>query len=111
VLAPKTRDPMDRIEEFKQFIASRPEDPMPRYALAMELKNRGQLEEAVTTFQELISVKADFPAAYQQGGMVLVKLGRKEEAKEMYKKGIIAAEQKRDFHTKSELEAFLDELE
>ena len=56
-------------------------------------------------------MKADFPAAYQQGGMVLVKLGRKEEAKEMYKKGIIAAEQKRDFHTKSELEAFLDELE
>ena len=102
---------MDRIEDFKQMITANPENPMPRYALGMELKNRGLLDEAVAAFQDLISVKSDFPAAYQQGGMVLVKLGRKAEAKEMYKKGIIAAEQKRDFHTKSELEAFLDELE
>jgi protein O-GlcNAc transferase len=102
---------MDRVEDFKQMIASRPDDPMPRYALGMELKNRGQLDESVEAFRDLIRVKPDFPSAYQQGGMVLVKLGRKEEAKEMYKKGIIAAEQKRDFHTKSELESFLDELE
>lgn len=102
---------MDRIDEFLQFIAARPDDPMPRYALAMEYKNRGQNDDAIRAFRELVERKPDFAAGYQQCGQLLAKLGRTEEAKALYRSGIAAAERQRNWHAKSEMEAFLDELE
>jgi cytochrome c-type biogenesis protein CcmH/NrfG len=54
----------DRLDDFRQMIEKRPNDPMPRYALGMELKNRQQLEESIKTFRELLAVIPDFPAAY-----------------------------------------------
>jgi tetratricopeptide (TPR) repeat protein len=102
---------MDRIDEFKQFIASRPDDPMPRYALGMEYKNRGQHDEAIQTFKDLVALKPDFAAGYQQCGMLLAKLGRAEEAKTLYRNGIEAAARSKNWHAKSEMEGFLDELE
>lgn len=102
---------MDRIEEFQKFIKDRPLDPMPRYALAMELKNRDRLEESIQAFRELIEKFPDYPAAYYQGAMVLISLKRTDEAKEMLKAGIEAAEKKGDFHTRSEMEDALDSLD
>jgi tetratricopeptide (TPR) repeat protein len=101
---------MSKVEVFQKFIQQKPNDPMPRYALGMELKNLGQLEASVTAFQELIQLHPDHASAYQQCGLVLVQLGKTEEAKSMYQQGIEAATRKQDWHTKSELEAFLDEI-
>ena len=37
---------MDRIEQLRNFIAASPDDPFPRYALALELKGKGEATEA-----------------------------------------------------------------
>ena len=42
--------PPSRIEMLQAFIAQKPRDPFPRYALALEYKNAGRLEDARATF-------------------------------------------------------------
>ena len=101
---------MSRIEQLQSFIAQRPEDPFPRYGLALELKQAGNLEEAHGTFSELIERFPDYTAAYLHAGGVLVALGRRDEAEAVYRKGVEACTRKRDFHAKGELEAALADL-
>jgi predicted Zn-dependent protease len=101
---------VNRIEQLQSFIAERPEDPFPRYGLALELKGQGRLEDAHRTFTELIERFPDYTAAYFHAGAVLVGLGRKKDAAQMYRTGIEACALKRDFHAKGELEAALADI-
>ena len=101
---------MSRIEQLQSFIAQMPEDPFPRFGLAMELKHAGRLEEAHSTFTELMHKFPDYTAAYLHAGGVLVALGRKQDAAGVYRLGVEACARKRDFHAKGELEAALADL-
>ena len=101
---------MDRIASFRSFIAKTPTDPFPRYGLAMELKGQGQLADAWAAFEELIAKFPDYVAAYLQAGGVLVGLGRKDEAAEIYRKGIEVAQRRGDQHARREIEAALAEI-
>lgn len=101
---------MGRIEQLRQFIESSPNDPFPRYGLAIELKNGGQLAEAAQAFAELTQKFPDYVPAYLHAGGVLLALGRKADAAETYRAGIAAAGRKNDQHAKDELEAALAEV-
>ena len=101
---------MDRIATFKSFIARTPEDPFPRYGLAMEYKGRGELDQAWTCFAELLEKFPDYVATYLMAGGTLAALGRTDEAAEVYRRGVAAATRKGDSHARSELETALAEL-
>lgn len=102
---------MDRIATFRSFIARTPSDPFPRYGLAMELKTRGQLDDAWAAFDELISAFPDYVPSYLMAGGTLVALGRKPEAAVIYRKGIEVATRRGDSHARRELESALAEVE
>jgi tetratricopeptide (TPR) repeat protein len=104
---------MDRIAMLTQFMSERPEDPFPRYGLAIELKNTGRLEEADRAFTELIDRFPDYTAAYLHAGGVLASLGRRDDAARTYRAGIEACGKKRppDGHALGELQAALASLE
>jgi len=102
---------MGRIEQLRQFIAQKPDDPFPRYGLALELRNAGRLEEARQVFAELSLSFPEYVPAYLHAGNVLVQLGKRVEGAEMLRKGIEAAGKKSDLHARSELEAALAALE
>lgn len=101
---------MDRIATFRSFISKSPSDPFPRYGLAMELKGRGELDEAWAVFEELISKFPDYVATYLMAGGTLVALGRKDEAADIYRKGIEVAARRGDQHARRELEGALAEI-
>lgn len=101
---------MDRIATFRSFIAKSPTDPFPRYGLAMELKGQGQLAEAWAVFEELLAEFPDYVATYLMAGGTLVALARKDEAAEIYRKGIEVAQRRGDQHARRELEAALAEI-
>jgi predicted Zn-dependent protease len=101
---------MDRIATFRSFISKSPADPFPRYGLAMELKGRGQLEEAWTAFQELIAKVPDYVATYLMAGGTLLALGRKDEAATIYQQGIEVASRRGDTHARGELQSALAEI-
>lgn len=102
---------MDRIATFKSFISRSPADPFPRYGLAMEHKGQGQLDEAWQVFSDLLTQFADYVPTYLMAGGTLVALGRKEEAADVYRRGIDVAGRKGDSHAKNELVSALGEIE
>ena len=98
------------MEILKNMVAQKPTDAFARYGLSMELVNSGDLEGAVESFQTLITHSPEYAAAYFHGGQTLEKLGRLEDAREIYAKGIAVTMKTGDAHTRSELQAALDML-
>ena len=105
------RAPMafDRVASLRSFIARKPDDPFPRYGLAMELKSRGDLAASATAFDELIAAFPDYVPAYLMAAGVYGDVGRKDDARATLQKGIEVATTKGDAHAKKELEAALAE--
>lgn len=101
---------MSRIDVIKKIADSQPNDPFPRYGLAMEYKNAGQAEEAHATFSELEAKWPEYVAAYLMHGNLLASMHRLGEARAIYEKGIAAARKKGDSHTLGELESALQNL-
>ena len=108
VLSSDPKNP--RLEMLRSFAEKRPEDPFPRYALAMELKTSGAGEAAWREFESLIAEHTDYIASYAPAGEVLTGLGRLHEARALYGRGIEACTRRSDTHTRDHLEAALDAL-
>ena len=102
---------MDRVKALRNFIAAKPDDPFPRYGLAMELKNGGQDAEACEAFAELVERFPDYVATYLMYGTTLASMGKAAEAREILARGIEVAGTAGDAHAKSELAAALSALE
>jgi tetratricopeptide (TPR) repeat protein len=102
--------PSTRLESLKNMVAQQPGDSFLRYGLAMEYKNAGDLEAALTEFQALMGVNPDYSAAYFHGGQTLERLGRLDEARALYREGIEVTTRKGDLHTRNEIQAALDIL-
>jgi tetratricopeptide (TPR) repeat protein len=100
----------NRMEILLSMVAKNPQDSFARYGLAMEYANTGDLERAVIEYRALIGFNPDYGAAYYHGGQALEKLGRVDEAREVYEKGIETTARTGDQHTRSELQAALDML-
>lgn len=100
----------DRIEQLRTFIAASPDDPFPRYALALELKGKGQAEAAAEEMAELLLRAPDYLAAYLQHGMLLQSLGKSEQARAAFRTGQEVARRKGDSHTLSELTQALESM-
>lgn len=73
----------------------------------MELVKAGDLDQAVGEFESLLSTDPSYSAAYFHGGQTLEKLGRLDEARDCYRRGV---ENARDPHARSELQSALDIL-
>lgn len=73
----------------------------------MELVKSGELDRAMEQFALVLSSDASYSAAYFHGGQTLEKMGRSDEARDYYRRGIANA---RDSHARSELQSALDIL-
>lgn len=102
---------MDRVDELKEILAQDPNAAFPRYGLAMEYRQRGELELALNEFDELEKCHPDYTAGYQMAAQLLMEAGRMIEAEARLRKGIESARHTRNQHALAELEGMLDELE
>jgi tetratricopeptide (TPR) repeat protein len=101
---------MSRIEMLQGFIAQRPNDPFPRYALALELKNAARLDEARDVFEALMNAHPAYTAAYLHAGNTFIAMGRTADARAIYVRGIEACLRAGDAHARGELEGALAAL-
>jgi Tfp pilus assembly protein PilF len=99
-----------RLEILKNMVAERPGDSFLRYGLAMEYRNTGDLESAMREFNGVMAADPDYAAAYFHAGQTLERLGKLDEARQVYKMGIEVTTRKGDQHARSELEGALDML-
>jgi hypothetical protein len=61
-------------------------------------------------FSELLEQFADYVPTYLMAGGTLAALGRRDEAAEVYRRGVEVAGRRGDSHARGELEAALGEL-
>jgi tetratricopeptide (TPR) repeat protein len=95
---------------LKAFITQRPSDPFPQYGLALEYRNAGQLAEAAEVFGRLIEAHPSYTAAYLHAGNTWVSLGRTDEARTIYERGVDACIKAGDSHARGEIEGALAAL-
>lgn len=100
----------NRLEMLKNLVERDPGNSFVRYGLAMEYRNQGQLEQAMTEFRKLLAANPDYSAAYYHGGQTLELLGRQDEARQLYLEGVDATTRTGDLHTRGEIQAALDLL-
>ncbi len=98
---------MDRLAMLQQFANTKPDDPFPRYGLAMEYKKLGRLQEASDQFDQLMANHPDYVATYLMAGNTLEARGMPQEAANVYRRGIAVADKARNEHAKGELEGAL----
>jgi tetratricopeptide (TPR) repeat protein len=97
----------NRIEILKQMLDVDPGNSFARYGLAMENLNTGDLEASVLEFETLLENDPSYSAAYFHGGQTLEKLGRLDDARNYYRRGLAVT---RDAHARGELQVALDIL-
>jgi Tfp pilus assembly protein PilF len=99
-----------RLEILLSMVEQNPADSFSRYGLAMEYVKSGDLITALDHFMQLLNHNPNYAAAYFHGGQALEKLGRIDEAKGLYRRGIEVTSGTGDDHTRSELQAALSML-
>lgn len=99
-----------RIEFLRQGLETSPDNTFMRYALALELTNSERPEQAWEQFKYLLERHPDYAATYLQAGMYLVKQGNRQEAHDVFQKGIEVMRRQGNLHALSELEAALEDL-
>jgi tetratricopeptide (TPR) repeat protein len=101
---------VSRLDTLLKFIAQSPQDPFPRYALAMEHKNAGRLQDARVAFESLIAICPEYTASYLHAGNTLLALGDKTAAADVYRRGIDVCARRGDAHARGEIEGALAAL-
>lgn len=101
---------LSRIDQLKAMAADSPDDAELHYFLAMAYVSAGDDGAALNTFRQLAVDSPGYVPAYVQCGQLLARLGREDEAREVFRAGIGAAQKAGDAHAAGEMEAFLDSL-
>ena len=99
-----------RLEVLLKMTSSEKADSFAWYALALEYKGLGRIDDALSTFEELRKRDADYVPMYLMCGTMLVEANRREPAKEWLSSGLVAARKKGDGHAAGEIEAALATL-
>ncbi|MCC6722644.1 MAG: tetratricopeptide repeat protein [Bacteroidia bacterium] len=99
-----------RIEQIKLFLKESPDDPFLNYALAIEYVAKKNQAEAKDIFQKLITKNPEYSATYYHYGKLLLSENKKNEAIEIFEKGIKVAKQNNEQHAASELLSALNEI-
>jgi len=99
-----------RSEVLRSMIEQDTKSTFARYGLATELKNSGDMEGAIAEFEQLLQLDPRYSAAFFHGGQTLEKLGRLDQARQWYQRGVEATIANGDAHARAEMQAALDLL-
>ncbi len=96
---------------LEELLAETPDDLELHYALAMEEVSAGDHEAAVKRFRELMNAPKPSVPAFQMAAQSLLKLGRTDDAIQVLRSGVAAAQQQNNQHARDEMQGILDSLE
>lgn len=101
---------MSRRQKIEAMLADDPGDTFLRYSLAMELDKEGDHDGSLARFAELTRDEPPYVPAFFMAAQQLARLGRNDEAREILKNGIVAAQKQGDHHAAGEMSEFLASL-
>jgi len=95
---------ISRLDKLLEFIKNEPEDEFLKYALATEYLRLNQSDKALWYYEDLINNHPNYTGTYYHLGKLYEALGRKQDAVNIYEKGMQITKEKRDNHAFSELQ-------
>ncbi len=99
-----------RLEVLLKMTTSPQADSFAWYALALEYKGLGRVDDALSTFAALRQKDGAYVPMYLMCGTMLIEANRRDEAKEWLSAGVGAAQAKGDTHAAGEIEGALATL-
>jgi cytochrome c-type biogenesis protein CcmH/NrfG len=100
-----------RRETLEEFVAADPDDSFSRYALALELEKENRPADAVLQLREVIARDPGYVAAYYHLGKALARTNQIDDARDVYRKGVVTATAANDQRTRAEIQEALDALD
>ncbi len=100
----------DRIDVLKRMLERNPDDARARFGLAAEYERAGRWQDVVEQLSAYLEHSEDEGNAWGRLGHALVELGRADEARDAYKKGITAAANHAHPSMAAEFQEAIDEL-
>jgi predicted Zn-dependent protease len=97
-----------RKEQLEAMLVDEPNDPLLRYMLAMEHVSAGADAAAVTVFAALLERSPEYVPAYMQMGQALLRLGKNEEARSAWQRGVVQARQQGNEHAAGEMQGMIE---
>jgi tetratricopeptide (TPR) repeat protein len=101
----------DRLATLQTWVEESPDDAFSRYALAMEFRKHGQLDDAAREFGELIKRNPNYCATYYHYALLLAHLSRKDEAKAVIQRGLEETTRAGEKHAHEELQEALVQID
>jgi predicted Zn-dependent protease len=99
-----------RLEVLLKMTSQESADSFAWYALALEYKGLGRIDDALATFAKLRAKDDGYVPMYLMCGTMLVEANRRDEAKDWLAAGLAAAKNKGDAHAAGEIEGALAAL-
>jgi tetratricopeptide (TPR) repeat protein len=97
-----------RLEILEKLTAEGKADSFGWYALALEYKSAGRIDDALRTFVALRQLDSKYVPMYLMAGSMLEACGRTAEAALWIRDGLVVAESKGDSHAASEMRDILE---
>ena len=96
-----------RLQQLLAFYEEDPYDPFTIYALATEYRATEPLR-AWEFYKKLLAEHPDYVGTYYHAGKLLEGFGKKDEAEQVYRKGLVASRKAGQLHAASELQQALN---
>ncbi|MBK9761262.1 MAG: hypothetical protein IPO90_15145 [Flavobacteriales bacterium] len=93
----------ERLQQLRVMLKEEPNDAFVRYAIALELKREGRMEEATRDLEALLKDDPKYIACYYQLSIILADLGRLPEAIHVCEAGSLQCLTTGDRKARSEL--------
>jgi Tfp pilus assembly protein PilF len=100
----------ERIARLKASLEQEPNDSFSRYALALEYAGMNNTSDARALLEDLVQRDPTYIPAYQQLGYLYQKLGRQEDARSIFTRGMEVAARQGDSHAQSEMQDAIDDM-
>jgi len=106
----KKKDMEERVGMFKQVLEIDPKDQVANFGLGSIYLETGRYQEGLEPLKTVVEEYQDYSAAYLLLGKTWEKLSNKEEAIQVYKKGIAAASKKGDLMPLKDMQNRMNQL-
>lgn len=87
-----------------------PKDLFSKFALALELLKRNDVDKARLLFESVLKQDSDYLGVYYHLGKLYQSLEKFDQAMQMFEDGVVVATKKGDQHSKSELMEAIEQL-
>jgi Flp pilus assembly protein TadD len=99
-----------RLDTLRRLVATHPDDPRPKFGLAVELLNRGETLEGAEALEAYLNLAEDEGNGWRRLGAALAELGEKDRARAAFARGIEIADERGHTGLVEELKEALEDL-